>query len=47
MDHFIAAVEQGTDVPVNFEDGRLALLLAEACCKSVAESRTVNVSEFA
>jgi len=46
MDHFIAAVEQGTDVPVNFEDGRIALLLADACFKSIAESRTVKVSEF-
>jgi len=46
MDHFIAAVEQGTEVPATFEDGRMALLLADACFKSVAESRTVKVSEF-
>jgi myo-inositol 2-dehydrogenase / D-chiro-inositol 1-dehydrogenase len=44
---FVDAIENGAPVPVGFEDGRLALLLAEACFKSVAEKRTVLTSEFA
>lgn len=46
IDHFVDAVETGAPVPVGFEDGRLALLLAEACIRSVAEGRTVMTSEF-
>lgn len=46
IDHFVDAVETGAPVPVGFEDGRLALLLADACFKSVAETRTVAVSEM-
>lgn len=44
---FVDAIENGAPVPVGFEDGRLALLLADACFKSVAEGRTVLTSEFA
>jgi myo-inositol 2-dehydrogenase/D-chiro-inositol 1-dehydrogenase len=44
---FVGAIENGAPVPVGFEDGRLALLLADACFKSVAEGRTVLTSEFA
>jgi len=39
-------VEQGKAPEVGFEDGRLALLLAEAAIRSVAEGRTVNTSEI-
>ncbi len=45
IDLFTAAVEQGSEVPVGFEDGRLALVLADACLKSVYEARTVQVHE--
>ncbi len=47
IDHFIDVVENGARVEVGFEDGRLALALADACCKSVEESRTVSVNEVA
>lgn len=43
---FVDAVEQGRPVPVGFEDGRQALLLAEAAILSAAEGRTVNTSEI-
>lgn len=46
IDLFVDAVENGTPVPVGFEDGRLALVLADACFKSVAEGRTVKVNEI-
>lgn len=46
IDHFVDAIETGAPVPVGFEDGRLALLLADACFKSVAESRVVKTSEL-
>ncbi len=46
IDHFVDAVENGKPVPVGFEDGRLALVLADACFKSVAEGRVVKVSEM-
>ena len=43
---FVDAVEQGKPVPVGFEDGRQALLLAEAAIRSAAEGRTVHTSEI-
>ncbi len=43
---FVDAVEQGKAPEVGFEDGRLALLLAEAAIRSVAEGRTINTSEI-
>jgi myo-inositol 2-dehydrogenase/D-chiro-inositol 1-dehydrogenase len=46
IDAFVDVVANGTPVPVGFEDGRLALLLAEACIRSAAEGRSVSVSEI-
>ncbi len=43
---FVDSIENGAPVPVGFEDGRLALLLAEACVKSAAEGRAVKTSEI-
>ncbi|MEM8728547.1 MAG: inositol 2-dehydrogenase [Pseudomonadota bacterium] len=45
--HFVDAIETGMPVPVGFEDGRRALLLAEACGLSVAQGRAVKVDELA
>jgi myo-inositol 2-dehydrogenase/D-chiro-inositol 1-dehydrogenase len=42
--YFVDAIE-GAAVPVGFEDGRLALVLADACFKSVAEGRAIKTSE--
>jgi myo-inositol 2-dehydrogenase/D-chiro-inositol 1-dehydrogenase len=42
---FVDAVETGRPTAVSFEDGRLALLLAEAALKSIAEGRAVKVAE--
>ncbi len=44
---FVDAVENGKPVPVGFEDGRLALVLADACFKSVAEGRVITINETA
>ena len=43
---FVDAIETGQPVSVGFEDGRLALVLAEAGMKSLAERRSVNVQEI-
>ncbi len=43
---FVNAIETGQPVPVGFEDGRLALVLADAAVKSLAERRSVNVQEI-
>lgn len=43
---FVDAVEQNKPPAVNFEDGRQALILAEAAIRSIAEGRTVNTSEI-
>jgi myo-inositol 2-dehydrogenase/D-chiro-inositol 1-dehydrogenase len=43
---FVDAVESGSTPEVGFEDGRLALVLAEAAIKSTNEKRTVKVSEI-
>ena len=43
---FVDSVETGRPVPVGFEDGRLALVLAEAAGRSLAERRSVNVREI-
>lgn len=40
---FVDAVENETPVEVGFEDGRMALILAEAAIKSVKEGRVVKV----
>ena len=47
IDSFVDAVEGGAAVEVGFEDGRRALILADAAFLSVAERRTVEVSEIA
>ena len=47
ISEFVAAVESGRAPSVGFEDGRLALVLAEAALKSVAEGRVVAVKEVA
>jgi myo-inositol 2-dehydrogenase/D-chiro-inositol 1-dehydrogenase len=44
---FAQAVETGQPAVVGFEDGRLALVLAEAAIKSIAERRVVKVMEVA
>lgn len=46
IDAFVEAFEQGTSPEVGFEDGRMALVLAEAAYKSIAENRMVQVSEI-
>jgi myo-inositol 2-dehydrogenase / D-chiro-inositol 1-dehydrogenase len=43
---FIAALRDGTPPPPTGEDGLMALALAEAALKSVAEGRVVRVSEI-
>ena len=43
---FVKAVETRQPLVVGFEDGRRALVLAEAALKSIAEGRAVNVSEI-
>ena len=42
---FVSAIKNGTDTPTTTHDGLMALALAEAALKSVAESRAVNVAE--
>ena len=42
---FVEAVETRRPAAVGFEDGRLALVLAEAALKSIAERRAVKVTE--
>lgn len=44
---FVECIEKRTAPQVGFEDGRRALILAEAAYKSVAEKRLVALSEFA
>ncbi|WP_020683427.1 inositol 2-dehydrogenase [Marinobacterium rhizophilum] len=46
IDAFVDSIENGVAPEVGFEDGRLALVLAEAALKSVIEGRAVKVSEF-
>ncbi len=46
IDAFVTSVERGEAPEVDFEDGRRALVLAEAAMKSAAEGRFVNVSEI-
>lgn len=46
IDYFIDAIETGAPVPVGFEDGRLALLLADACFMSAKEGRVVKINEM-
>ncbi len=46
IDAFITSIETGTLPEVGFEDGRKALLLAEAAYISLAEKRLVQMSEI-
>ncbi len=46
IDHFVDAVENKQPLEVGFEDGRLALIMADAAFRSVDEKRTVLLSEF-
>lgn len=43
---FVDAIEAGTPTEVGFEDGRRALILAEAAYRSIAEQRLVRVEEL-
>ncbi|MGO7419037.1 Gfo/Idh/MocA family oxidoreductase, partial [Rhizobium ruizarguesonis] len=43
---FVDAIDAGTPPEVGFEDGRQALILAEAAIKSAAEGRIVKTSEI-
>lgn len=43
---FVDAIDAGKPPEVGFEDGRQALILAEAAIKSAAEGRTVKTSEI-
>jgi myo-inositol 2-dehydrogenase/D-chiro-inositol 1-dehydrogenase len=45
IDAFVKAVETREPAVVGFEDGRRALILAEAALKSISEGRAVKVSE--
>jgi myo-inositol 2-dehydrogenase / D-chiro-inositol 1-dehydrogenase len=47
IDAFVEAVETRQPPMVGFDDGRRALVLAEAALKSIAEGRAVKVSEVA
>jgi myo-inositol 2-dehydrogenase/D-chiro-inositol 1-dehydrogenase len=44
---FLAAIRTGTPMPVGPEDGRQALVLAEAALRSLREGRPVKVAEVA
>lgn len=46
IDAFVTCVENGEPPQVGFEDGRRALILAEAAMKSAAEGRIVRVAEI-
>lgn len=46
IDSFVNAIQNKTPVEVGFEDGRIALLLADAAFKSIAEGRVVRLSEM-
>lgn len=47
IEEFVDAVEQGRAPSVGFEDGRQALILAEAAIRSIREHRPVRTAEFA
>ena len=45
IDSFIKCIEEGSSPEVGFEDGRRALILAEAAYLSISEKRLVRVNE--
>jgi myo-inositol 2-dehydrogenase / D-chiro-inositol 1-dehydrogenase len=47
IDVFAKAVRSGAPVPVGFEDGRMALVLAEAAICSAAEGRAITTRDIA
>jgi myo-inositol 2-dehydrogenase/D-chiro-inositol 1-dehydrogenase len=46
LDAFVACVIEGRPPEVGFEDGRRALILAEAAYRSIAEGRMVRIDEI-
>jgi myo-inositol 2-dehydrogenase / D-chiro-inositol 1-dehydrogenase len=46
IDAFVACIEEGRPAEVGFEDGRRALVLAEAAYRSLKEGRVVRVDEI-
>jgi myo-inositol 2-dehydrogenase/D-chiro-inositol 1-dehydrogenase len=46
IDAFVQCIETGKAAEPGFEDGRRALVLAEAAMRSAAEGRFVSVSEI-
>jgi myo-inositol 2-dehydrogenase/D-chiro-inositol 1-dehydrogenase len=46
IDSFVDSASTGKPAVVGFEDGRLALVLAEAAMRSISEGRPVKVSEI-
>jgi myo-inositol 2-dehydrogenase/D-chiro-inositol 1-dehydrogenase len=46
IDSFVESATTGKPAVVGFEDGRLALVLAEAAVRSISEGRPVKVSEI-
>jgi myo-inositol 2-dehydrogenase/D-chiro-inositol 1-dehydrogenase len=46
IDSFVNAIQNNTVVEVGFDDGRIALLIADAAFKSIAEGRVVHISEL-
>ena len=47
VDAFVDSIENNTQVQASFEDGRRALILAEAAMKSATEGRFVKIDEVA
>ena len=43
LDHFVTAIEQGTQPQPSFADGRAALALADAADESLRTGRTVRL----
>lgn len=46
VDAFVTSITTGTKPEVGFEDGRRALILAEAAYLSISQKRIVRVDEF-
>ncbi|NBQ40992.1 MAG: inositol 2-dehydrogenase, partial [Alphaproteobacteria bacterium] len=46
INSFVQAINGKAPVEVGFEDGRIALLLAEAAFKSAHENRVIQVNEI-
>ncbi len=46
IDAFVTAIETGQVPEVGFEDGLIALVIAEAAIRSASEGRTVRLAEF-